>query len=410
MRSDNTFLRCILLLSLVGILVSGWLLNTHIKFSTGQAGLTETCSMPGVGSSEGCANIAVSEYSDVFGIPLAALAMGFYFTLLLLIFWAMRNYQSAYEPLYVGFFLSTLSIVVTVIMFSISRFKLNSFCLGCSLLWMVNLAIWPSFVKHLRLSWGTALAANLELIRHKDLNLKKDRLGYCFALGAICLLVFSVVGASAKGLQGTQTAQEATSLPTDYQSAAQTFLPVEAIGGPSSKTNIAAGKTPILEIVEFADFQCPGCRAAAQYLKPFMRKHGDKVRVTFRNFPLDGSCNRHVPNGQHRLACASARSALCAGQQGKFWEMHDLIFDNQENLSVALLGELAGKAGLDSAKLEACLKDSAMETQLQKDIEWGDLIQLQSTPTLVINGRKLSGARSPRDLEALLETLEKEVK
>jgi len=410
MRSDNTFLKIILILSLLGILVSGWLLNTHIKFATGQASLTESCSLPGGGASEGCANIAVSEYSDVFGVPLAAIAMGFYFTILLLAFWAMRNYQAALEPLYVGFFLSTISIVVTVVMFSISRFVLQSFCLGCSLLWMINLALWPSFVKHLKLNWGNALGANLELVRRKELNLKNQRLTACFSVGAACMLVFSVIGTAAKGLQGAETAHENSSITADFKLAPQMFLPPEAAGGPTSKSGVPAGKNPVMEIVEFADFQCPGCRAAAQYLKPFVRKHGEKVRVTFRNYPLDGSCNGSVPNGGHRVACASARAAICAGQQGKFWEMHDLIFDNQENLSPQLLTELQTKAGLEPGQMTACLSDSKTETLLQQDIQWGDMTQLQSTPTLIINGRRLAGARSPKDLETLLGLLEKEAK
>jgi len=174
MRTDNTYLKLILALALVGILVSGWLLSIHIKFSTGQAGLTESCSIPLLGSSQGCANVAVSDYSVVAGVPLAAIAMSFYFTVLILVFWAMRNYQMAYEALYVSYFLSTISILVTVVMFSISRFVLKSFCIGCAMLWLVNLALWPCFVKHLGLGWGRALAANLELIRPRALKLKKS--------------------------------------------------------------------------------------------------------------------------------------------------------------------------------------------------------------------------------------------
>lgn len=403
MRTENTYLKLILALALVGILVSGWLLSVHIKFSTGQAGLTESCSIPLIGTSQGCANVAVSDYSDVAGVPLAAIAMSFYFTVLILVFWAMRNYQMAYEALYVSYFLSTISILVTVVMFSISRFVLHSFCIGCSMLWVVNLALWPCFVKHLNLGWGRALAANLELLHPRALNLKKERIGLSFALGAVCLLVFSVIGASAKGLSNNEGPGGGSAILTEYQNGQQVFLPAEALGGPSSKGSSA----PIMDIVEFADFQCPGCRMGSQFLRPFLLKHGDKVRLTYRNFPLDGSCNSFVPNGGHTMACSSARHAICAGQQGKFWEMHDLIFDNQESLSVASLSELATKAGLDQAKLETCLKDPATESILQKDIQWGDLIQLESTPTMIVNGRKLVGAHAPKDLEALLQSLEK---
>ena len=406
MRTDNAYLKIILMLCLVGIITAGWLLSVHIRFSTGQAGLTEGCVLGASFLGGGCANVAVSEYSDIFGIPLAAIAMGYYAAILLLVFWAMRNYQAAYEPLYLSFFLSTLAIVVTVIMFYISRFVLNSFCIGCSILWLVNLAIWPAFVKHLGLGWGNALGANMELFRSKELKLRSDRLRVSFITSAVCLLIFSAVGAAAKGLQGQESRATDSSIITDYKAAQQTFLPAEAFGGPQSKGATA----PVMDIVEFADFQCPGCKMAAQFLRPFVLKNADKVRVTFRHFPLDGSCNPFVPNGQHNLACAAARNTVCAGQQGKFWEMHDQIFDNQDSLTFQGMEGFVASLGLDKAKFDACLKDPATESAMQKDMQWGELIQLQSTPTIIVNGRKLTGARQPAELEALLQHLESEKK
>jgi protein-disulfide isomerase/uncharacterized membrane protein len=403
MRTENTYLKLILMLSVLGLVVAGWLLSIHIKFSTGQAGLTEGCGVAASFLGNGCENVAVSKYSDVFGLPLAAIAMGYYFAVILLVFWAIRNYQAALEPLYVSFFLATIAVVVTVVMFVIARFVLHSFCIGCSILWLVNLAIWPCFVKHLGLNWGNALAGNLELVRHQNLKLRNDRRNASFGAALVCVLVFAAVGASAKGFQTQESRTEESSIINDYKTGVQTFLPPEAVGGAQSK---GAEGTPVLEIIEFADFQCPGCRMASQFLKPFVMKHHDKVRVSFRNFPLDGSCNPLVPNGMHHVACAAAQAAVCAGIQGKFWEMHDLIYDNQENISQGMLDEFVGKIGLDKTKMEACVKDSATQTMLQKEIAWGDAIQLQSTPTMIINGRKMTGARSPSDLEALLKYVE----
>jgi protein-disulfide isomerase/uncharacterized membrane protein len=408
MKTNNTYLKLILMLSLVGVLVAAWLLSLHIKFSTGQAGLTEGCGVLGSIGGSGCASIAVSAYSDIFGIPLAAIAMGYYFTIILLVFWAMRNYQAAYEPLYAGFFLSTLAVVVTVVMFVIARFVLKSFCLGCSILWLVNLAVWPCFVKHLGLNWGNALGANLELVRKKELNLRGDRLRNSFLTGLVCLALFATVGAAAKSMNTQANATPDSSIVKDFNEAPVTFLPPEAFGGAQAKG--ALDKTPVMDIVEFADFQCPGCRMAAQFLRPFVMKNHDLVRVTFRNFPLDGSCNPFVPNGMHALACAAARNAICAGEQGKFWEMHDQIYDNQDAISSTGLEGYVAALGLDAAKFQACLKDPAMETKLQKDIAWGESIQLQSTPTLVINGKKMTGARPPAELETLLKHLQSQKK
>ena len=408
MRNDSKFLTLILALSLAGILVSGWLLSTHIKFSTGSAQLTESCLVPAPGTSnEGCATIAVSQYSDVLGVPLAAIAMGFYFALSFLSFWAMRNPQASYEAIHVGFALSTLSILVTVTMAYISRFVVQSFCIGCSMLWLINLAIWPAFVKQMGLGWGQALSANLELFRPKRLNLLRARVNKSFLVSIVTVLLFSAIGVIAEGMQTVNTRfGDADKVVDDFRSAPQVFLPPEAYGGPQSKGRLNGDKAPVLDIVEFSDFQCPACRMAAQFFRPFLLKHADKVRFSYRHFPLDGSCNPHAPNGGHFQACAAARYSICAGEQGKFWEFHDLVFDNQSNLGSNSFEEFAKKLSLDGAKLEACLKSPSTEAQLQKEMQWGELVSLESTPTIIINGRKLSGALAPSQLESLLKALE----
>ncbi len=387
----------------MGIGVSGKLLSIHNRFSTGQASLTETCA---IGNSAGCASVAVSDYSDVFGIPLAAIAMGYYFTILFLGFWALRNQQTANEPLYVSFFLATLAVVVTVIMFVISNYILKQFCQFCAMLWVVNLAIWPLLVKQLGLGWGNALAANAEILGKGQLNLRRDRVLTSLGVGAACVVILAVIGVSSNSLNASPRSD--SSLVADYASAPIVMLPAEAYGGPTAK---GAASNPVMEIAELADFQCPGCRMAAQLIRPFLLKHGSKVRLTYHHFPLDGSCNPFAQNGRHQMACAFAKASLCGAKQNKFWEFHDQIFDRQdEGLNLAMIDEIAEKVGVDRDAFQTCLKDPATETALQKDMQLGELIHLESTPTLVINGRKLAGARTPAELEELLLYLEKEAK
>lgn len=403
MRSNTTFLKLVLLLSLIGVAVSGKLLSIHNRFSTGQASLTETCA---IGNSTGCASVAVSDYSDVLGIPIAAIAMGYYFTIFFLGVWAIRNQQTANEPLYVSFFLATLAVVVTVVMFVISNYILKEFCQFCAMLWVINLAIWPLLVKQLGLGWGNALAANGEVFGKGKLNLRRERLLSSFSVGLACLVIFAVLGASSNYLNATPRSE--SSLVSDYSQAPIVMLPPEAFGGPTAK---GTTESPVMDIVELADFQCPACRMAAQLLRPFMLKHGKKVRITFRNFPLDGSCNPFVPNGGHQMACAFAKASLCGAKQDKFWAFHDQVFDRQdEGLNLSMIDEIAAQVGLDKDAFQACLKDPATEQQLQKDMQYGELINLQSTPTIVINGHKLAGARTPAELEELLHHLEKEAK
>ena len=407
MRTDHRFLKFILILALAGFLISGWLLSTHIKFASGQALLTESCILSGA-QNQGCASVAVSGYSYLFGVvPLAAVALGYYFAMLLLIFWVMRNFQASYEPLYVALNMATLAVAVSVLMFYISKYKVQSFCLGCALLWCVNLAIWPLLVKHLGLRWGNALSANLETLRPKTLNLLRIRVVRWFSVSGATVLIFAIIGSVAGSMQGNATMYgDKNRAITDFSNALTVFLPPEALGGNTSKGMKDSHAAPIMEIVKFSDFQCPACKMAAQYLRPFLLKHPNKVRLTYRNFPLDGACNPFAPNGGHRFACTAARAGICAAEQEKFYSLHDQLFDQQSELSTALVRELAIKAGLDMEKFDRCLASPSTEAQLQKEMSWGDMIQLQATPTLVINGRRLSGAIAPAQLEELLRFIE----
>jgi protein-disulfide isomerase/uncharacterized membrane protein len=406
MRTDSKYLKIILALSLFGVLISGWLLSMHVKFATGQASLTESCGLiPGIGG-QGCAAIAVSDFSVIFGVPLAALALGFYITLLLLSFWAMRNYQKAYEPLHIAFALSSFSILVTFVMTFISTRIVKDFCFGCSLLWLTNLALWPCFVKQLGLRWGNALGAHSELLFSKTLN--RSRLMACSSVALAVFAIFSIIGASAKALSGQESRMGNSNIVQEYESSPIVFLGKEAYGGDQAKGLLSGD--PVMEILEFSDFQCPACRMAAQFFKPFVLKNKNEVRFTYRHFPLDGGCNRLVPNGRHNFACIAAKASICAAKEGKFWPLHDSIFDRQEDLSASLIMELVDQHGLDRAKIEACMNSEATLAQISKEIDWADAVQLQSTPTLVINGRKLTGARSPQDLELLLAHLRKQTK
>ena len=88
-------------------------------------------------------------------------------------------------------------------------------------------------------------------------------------------------------------------------------------------------------IVEFADFQCPGCRQMSNNLEILADEFGDDVRLVFRNYPLDKSCNSGMGRQLHDYACEAAVLGRCAGQYGRFWPFHDLVFANQSSINSA---------------------------------------------------------------------------
>jgi protein-disulfide isomerase len=136
-------------------------------------------------------------------------------------------------------------------------------------------------------------------------------------------------------------------------------------------------------IVEFSDFQCPYCSKGKAVMDQVVAKYGNKVRLVFRDFPLDF----------HEKAQKAAEAAHCADDQGKFWAMHDWMFDNQQKLDVDSLKGAAKTLGMDSAKFDTCLNGSQHAEKVKKNIKDGQDAGVRGTPAFFVNGVFLSGAQ-----------------
>jgi protein-disulfide isomerase len=131
-------------------------------------------------------------------------------------------------------------------------------------------------------------------------------------------------------------------------------------------------------IVEYGDFECPYCKQAAPALKLLFTKFADKIRVVFRHFPLEEV---------HPHALRAAEAAECAAAQGKFWEMHDLLFDNQQHLKPQQLHGYAEKLQLDMARFKAEMDDEIYLQRIREHLQSGNASGVRSTPTFYINGK-----------------------
>lgn len=135
-------------------------------------------------------------------------------------------------------------------------------------------------------------------------------------------------------------------------------------------------------IVEFSDFQCPFCSRAVETVDKVMETYPGKVRLVFRQFPLDF----------HPQAQKAAEASLCAADQGKFWEVHDLMFQNQQQLQADQLKGYAKTAGLDVEKFNKCLDSGEKAAKVQEDLQAGKAAGVRGTPAFFINGVFLNGA------------------
>jgi protein-disulfide isomerase len=148
-------------------------------------------------------------------------------------------------------------------------------------------------------------------------------------------------------------------------------------------------------LVEFSDFQCPFCRAAAPALREVENKFGDKVHIVYRQFPIPSL---------HPNAFKAAEASLCANEQGKFWEMHDVMFEDQTKLAVSDLKQTARKLGMDGKKFDACLDSGRYVEQVQNDQRDGQRVGVNGTPAIFINGVLVPGGSVPfSTLEAKIQ-------
>ena len=145
-----------------------------------------------------------------------------------------------------------------------------------------------------------------------------------------------------------------------------------------------------IRVVEFSDFLCPFCRQIAGAFAGYIPQSANRVVVYFKNYPLDPTCNTSLKQTVHAGACNVALGAICANDQGKFWPYHDRVFSSPPtNPQVSDVVSIAREAGLDAGALETCVNNPATRQRLGAEIAEGAQAQVQGTPTLFINGKKL---------------------
>ena len=154
----------------------------------------------------------------------------------------------------------------------------------------------------------------------------------------------------------------------------------------------------LVTVVEFSDFQCPFCNRVTPTLAKIQAEYGDKVKIAFK----------HMPLSIHPQAPQAHAASEAAHRQGKFWEMHDRIFKNQRDLSVATLEAHARAIGLDMDRYAKDVADAALKKKIDADMSQASKLGVTGTPSFFINGRYLSGAQPFDNFKRIIdEALEK---
>ena len=169
--------------------------------------------------------------------------------------------------------------------------------------------------------------------------------------------------------------------------------------------------TPVMTIVEFADFRCPHCKHAAPSLHAFAESHPD-VQLIFKPFPLDGTCNEAMKQGGgDGISCAIAAAVICSEKLAKKgWQAHDYFFEQQETLLrssdiTANIEEVATSTGLVLADLQACIKNPETMTEVTALAKEGEKAQIRGTPTIFVNNKLLMNGQMIPVLENAYQSI-----
>lgn len=323
-----------------------------------QAGGIEGQSFCNIGTYWNCDRVSLSPYAALFGIPI-----GFFGVLWFLLVAVAGLVENISRKIWLLLYVPGL--LVSVALFAVLSFILQTGCLIC---FGTYIAVFGAF--------GTALV----LRRWTPMSLGTGT--FVFVLLATILAL------------GTYSRSENYKLPysaeelSRFQSAIPS-MPVEEIEleSPLQKGDESAD----IHIVEFSDFACPHCAVAGLQTIPQLL-NDPNIRFSFFPYPRDSECHPQMPAHIQPGTCRLSEAALCAQEQGKFWEMHDVIFDYLLKNSRPIPLELAiSEAGLDPEALQECFDRGEAQETLKAMIDAAIEAKIQATPTFFINGRRFPG-------------------
>jgi len=159
-----------------------------------------------------------------------------------------------------------------------------------------------------------------------------------------------------------------------------------------SGTKIGKPTAP-LQVIGYSDFQCPLCKKAHIPLFQVIKEHPEKIHFIHKDYPLDEKCNRKISGSFHNQACAAAFFVRCAKKFDRFFELSASLFHTSETMDNEYLAQVASAHGLSSEAMQNCMSQPSIKDAIAEDIESGLELGLQGTPTFIVNGKMITGAR-----------------
>jgi protein-disulfide isomerase/uncharacterized membrane protein len=394
MRPQRAAWLC-LLLSIVGIGLSGYLAFLHLGLLRGELLGGSACSGSGAFN---CHAVTAGAWGSFLGMPLAFWGVIGYVAVFALSLLALQSAEWSARAISLLFALSVLCVLADLVLFGLMVFVIRFYCLFCLLTYGVNLAL-------LLISACSLPPPRLAAIRQVGSSLaavlpSRERSAAGLFWAVIIVGILGTVGTHLSTLFVSQGPFGAMRKQIREFASRQPRVNPTIAGDPE----LGPANAPV-QIIEFSDFFCPSCQRASQLNRIILANHRHDVRFVFKHFPLDTACNDKVSRMVHPGACQVAAASECAHLQGRFWAFHDLVFEQSPKYNASNIDADVARLGLDMSRFRACM-DSAQGLEAVKlDIAEAAKVGVGSTPTYVLNGLPITGGLSPSVFDEFVSVL-----
>lgn len=381
-RSKNLYFTLAILFTLIAIGVHFYLSNSYFALKLGGAGGPSFCN---INSTFNCDAVSASRYAAWFGISVAL--WGVVANLLNLVLLFTARFQLSTQPDRINryaFYLSFMIAATSLVMGSISSFKIGSYCLFCIVTYALSFLTLACVYK----TQISGAFSNFTSTFKDDVAALFIELRWvlvCALLVPAAAWLFNSMWMDSKGIRNLDQVVE-NSIQDWGVNSEQTF---------SAETGLHRGSDkPVMTIVEFADFLCPHCKYASMTLSAFQEGHPD-VRLVFKSFPLDGTCNTSIEQSGDGVRCQLSYASLCAERSNKKgWEFAKKIFEHQEDFfngvgATEKLQKIANELQVPWTELETCISSEEVRKNIESQAAEGHIAKIRGTPTVFVNGKLL---------------------
>lgn len=382
-------------LAVIGIATSIYSIKHHLELRI--HGHTEaSCN---INSAINCDAVASSKYSEILGIPLGVLGLGYFLAMAVLALTVYLQHKSRKDHEPAWFAMTAIGVITSLALAGISLGVLGTVCIVCVIVYALTLA-------QAGVAWKIW---------------KDSKGGISFAAKSIVSGLSTAAVMVALVVAGFNFLKPAKQLPPELQDTpGKTDAPKVLSNLSPTAVEIPINKTAFsgygedyrkgsdeakIVIVEFADYMCPACGQTAPVLEDLMRQLGSRGLLVFKNFPLSNQCNPGMQQDMHPFSCDIAKVARCAGSKGKFWDYHLLAMSEQSKASKDRLKAWGTQVGLNDKEMDECLASKDLLEKIKDDVRVADKLGVNSTPTIFINGRKYFGERTVPALRATIESM-----